>query len=161
MAPDRGSNDGNMPSRYADDAHDSDSNAGASTSMLPRPITPVTGFLRAGDLHGPAHLAMKEPIRIEGRSFTVRGVAVGLTIGLVLTCTNISMGLQSGWVSSMTMPASLMGFGFFKLISKHLEFPFSPVENVLVQTVAGSMGIMPLGCGLVGVVSLPSYSVPK
>jgi uncharacterized oligopeptide transporter (OPT) family protein len=50
-----------------------------------------------------------------------------------------------------------MGFGFFKLISKHLRLPFSPVENVLVQTVAGSMGIMPLGCGLVGVVS----SCPK
>lgn len=79
-------------------------------------------------------------------------MTVGLAIGLVLACTNISMGLQSGWVSIMTMPASLMGFGFFKLISKHLRLPFSPVENVLVQTVAGSMGIMPLGCGLVGVV---------
>ncbi len=96
----------------------------------------------------------KEPVRIEGHSFTARGVAVGLAIGLVLACTNISMGLQSGWVSTMTMPASLMGFGFFKMISKHLKFPFSPVENVLVQTVAGSMGIMPLGCGLVGVVSI-------
>lgn len=102
-----------------------------------------------------------EPVRIQGHSFTARGVAVGLAIGLVLACTNISMGLQSGWVSTMTMPASLMGFGFFKMISKHLKFPFSPVENVLVQTVAGSMGIMPLGCGLVGVVSIrvPPYSV--
>ena len=29
---------------------------------------------------------------------------------------------------------------------------FSEVENVLVQTVAGSVGTMPLGCGFVGVV---------
>jgi uncharacterized oligopeptide transporter (OPT) family protein len=52
----------------------------------------------------------------------------------------------------MTLPASLMGFGLFRLVSEHLEFPFSPVENVLVQTVAGSMALMPLGCGFVGVV---------
>ncbi len=38
------------------------------------------------------------------------------------------------------MPASLMGFGFFRALSRHLDFPFSPVENVLVQTVAASVG---------------------
>ena len=52
----------------------------------------------------------------------------------------------------MTLPSSLMGFGLFRMVSKHIQFPFSPVENVLVQTVAGSMAIMPLGCGFVGVV---------
>lgn len=52
----------------------------------------------------------------------------------------------------MTLPASLMGFGLFRMVSKHIRLPFSPVENVLVQTVAGSMAIMPLGCGFVGVV---------
>lgn len=55
----------------------------------------------------------------------------------------------------MTLPASLMGFGIFRGLSKHLEFPFSPAENVLVQTVASSMALMPLGCGFVGVVSSP------
>lgn len=49
------------------------------------------------------------------------------------------------------MPSSLIGFAFFKTLSKHLKLPFTPVENVLVQTVAGSMGTMPLGCGFVGV----------
>jgi uncharacterized oligopeptide transporter (OPT) family protein len=63
-------------------------------------------------------------------------------------------GLQTGWVSMMTMPASLLGFGIFRTLSRHLSFPFSPVENVLVQSVAGGMAIMPLGCGFVGVVSL-------
>ena len=52
----------------------------------------------------------------------------------------------------MTLPASLMGFGLFRMVSKHIRLPFTPVENVLVQTVAGSMAIMPLGCGFVGVV---------
>lgn len=52
----------------------------------------------------------------------------------------------------MTMPSSLLGFGIFRVLMRHLRFPFRPVENVLVQTVAGSMAIMPLGCGFVGVV---------
>ena len=98
--------------------------------------------------------AMAPPIP-HGRSFTVRGVAVGLAVGTVICAANVYFGLQTGWVSIMSMPASLMGFGIFKLLSRHLSFPFSPVENVLVQSVACGMAIMPLGCGLVGVVSLP------
>ncbi|RYP61407.1 hypothetical protein DL769_007730 [Monosporascus sp. CRB-8-3] len=97
-----------------------------------------------------------EPGRVkvlpEGRHFTVRGVAVGLLIGLVICFSNMYFGLQTGWISMMTMPASLMGFGIFKLLSRHLAFPFSPVENVLVQSVAGGMAIVPLGCGFVGVI---------
>lgn len=96
-----------------------------------------------------------KPIHIEGHSFTFRGLAVGLLVGLVICFSNMYFGLQTGWVSTMSMPASLLGYGFFKTVSRHLEFPFSPVENVLVQTVAGSMAIMPLGCGFVGVVRHP------
>jgi uncharacterized oligopeptide transporter (OPT) family protein len=88
-----------------------------------------------------------------GQSFTARGVLVGLAVGTVICAANVYFGLQTGWVSIMSMPASLMGFGIFKLLSRHLAFPFTPVENVLVQSVACGMAIMPLGCGLVGVVS--------
>jgi uncharacterized oligopeptide transporter (OPT) family protein len=89
----------------------------------------------------------------EGRHFTFRAVAVGLLVGLVIVFSNMYFGLQTGWVSMMTMPASLLGFGIFRTLSRHLSFPFTPVENVLVQSVAGGMAIMPLGCGFVGVVS--------
>ncbi|KAH7626943.1 hypothetical protein SMAC4_02387 [Sordaria macrospora] len=89
---------------------------------------------------------------IEGKSFTLRGVLVGLGVGLIICFSNMYFGLQTGWVSIMSMPASLMGFGVFRLLTQRLKFPFSPVENVLVQTVAGSMAIMPLGCGFVGVI---------
>lgn len=90
--------------------------------------------------------------QIEGESFTIRGVAVGLLVGLVICFSNMYFGLQTGWISPMTLPASLLGFGIFQVLSRHLRFPFSPVENVLVQSVAGSMAIMPLGCGFVAVV---------
>ncbi|KAK0706714.1 OPT oligopeptide transporter protein-domain-containing protein [Lasiosphaeria miniovina] len=94
-------------------------------------------------------------------SFTWRGVGVGLLVGLVICFSNMYFGLQTGWVSTMTMPASLMGFGIFKLLGRRGRLldggPFTPVENVLVQTVAGSMAIMPLGCGFVGVLPAMSY----
>ncbi|KAK3386930.1 OPT oligopeptide transporter protein-domain-containing protein [Podospora didyma] len=98
---------------------------------------------------------------ITGQSFTARGVVVGLLVGLVICFSNMYFGLQTGWVSTMTMPASLMGFGIFKLMGRHLDGPFTPVENVLVQTVAGSMAIMPLGCGFVGVLPAMNYLLRK
>lgn len=93
----------------------------------------------------------------EGQNFTLRGILVGLGVGLIICFSNMYFGLQTGWVSSMAMPSSLIGFAFFKTFAKHLDLPFTPVENVLVQTVAGSMGTMPLGCGFVGVMPALNY----
>lgn len=91
------------------------------------------------------------PIRT-AQSFTPRSLLVGLGIGTLIIFSNTYFGLQTGWMSLMTMPSSLIGFAVFKSLSKHLSFPFSPVENVLIQTVAGAVGTMPLGCGFVGVI---------
>lgn len=85
-------------------------------------------------------------------NFTLRGIVVGLLIGVLICFSNIYFGLQTGWISGMSMPSALISFGFFKLISPYLKVQFSPVENVLVQSVAGSVGTMPLGCGFVGVI---------
>ncbi|KAI1388275.1 OPT superfamily oligopeptide transporter [Hypoxylon trugodes] len=93
----------------------------------------------------------------EGRHFTLRGIAAGLLVGLIICFSNMYFGLQTGWISMMTMPSSLLGFGIFKALSRYLSFPFSPVENVLVQSVAGGMAIMPLGCGFVGVIPAMEY----
>ncbi|ROW16925.1 hypothetical protein VPNG_01308 [Cytospora leucostoma] len=139
MAPDRG-DDGAGPDRLGTDE----------------------GYAAEGEHRGPGStspsLTLAKPgLDVEGRSFTLRGIAAGLLVGLVICFSNMYFGLQTGWVSTMTMPASLMGFGIFKTLSRHLQFPFSPVENVLVQTVAGSMAIMPLGCGFVGVLPAMNY----
>ena len=93
----------------------------------------------------------------QAQNFTFRGTLVGLVIGIIICFSNTYFGLQTGWVSGMTMPAALIGFAFFKTISKHIELPFTPVENVLVQTVAGAVGTMPLGCGFVGVMPALNY----
>jgi OPT family oligopeptide transporter len=93
----------------------------------------------------------------KGQNFTLRGILVGLGVGLIICFSNMYFGLQTGWISSMSMPASLIGFAFFRTLQKHLDIPFLPVENVLVQSVAGSMGTMPLGCGFVGVMPALNY----
>lgn len=86
------------------------------------------------------------------QSFTPRSLIVGLIIGALITFSNTYFGLQTGWISTMAMPSALIGFSVFKVLAKHLSFPFTPVENVLIQTVAGAVGTMPLGCGFVGVI---------
>lgn len=93
----------------------------------------------------------------EGQNFTLRGVLVGLAIGVIICFSNMYFGLQTGWVSGMAMPAALIGFAFFKSIANYIDYPFTPVENVLVQTVAGAVGTMPLGCGFVGVLPALNY----
>ncbi|RDW89904.1 OPT family oligopeptide transporter [Aspergillus mulundensis] len=86
------------------------------------------------------------------RSFTLRSLLVGLAIGALITFSNTYFGLQTGWISTMAMPSALIGFSVFKVFSKYLSYPFTPIENVLIQTVAGAVGTMPLGCGFVGVI---------
>lgn len=88
----------------------------------------------------------------QGQNFTIRSLVLGLLIGVVICFSNTYFGLQTGWVSGMAMPSALLGFAWFKAMSRYLSYPFTPVENVLVQTVAGSVGTMPLGCGFVGVI---------
>jgi OPT family oligopeptide transporter len=98
-----------------------------------------------------------DAIKVEDQHFTFRGVLVGLVIGIIICFSNMYFGLQTGWISGMAMPSALLGFSYFKVVSRLLAYPFSPVENVLVQSVAGSVGTMPLGCGFVGVIPALNY----
>ena len=98
---------------------------------------------------------------LDGTNFTFRGVLVGCLIGIIICFSNTYFGLQTGWVSGMAMPASLIGFAVFKSVSSHLVLPFTPVENVLVQTVAGAVGTMPLGLGFVGVMPSLQFLLKK
>lgn len=66
---------------------------------------------------------------------------------------------KAGWVSMMSMPSSLIGFAIFRSLAHRLELPFTPVENVLVQTVAVAVGSMPLSAGFVGKSSSPPHTL--
>ncbi|GFF69364.1 putative oligopeptide transporter YGL114W [Aspergillus udagawae] len=104
-----------------------------------------------GDVFEP-EVEMGRSSRTSPQSFTPRSLFVGLVIGALITFSNTYFGLQTGWISTMAMPSALIGFSVFKVFSKYLSYPFTPIENVLIQTVAGAVGTMPLGCGFVGVI---------
>lgn len=93
----------------------------------------------------------------EEKHFTFRGVLVGLVIGVVICFSNTYFGLQTGWVSGMAMPSALIGFAYFKSVARFINYPLTRVENVLVVSVAGAVGTMPLGCGFVGVLPALNY----
>lgn len=99
----------------------------------------------------------------QSQNFTLRGLLVGLGIGIIVCFSNTYFGLQTGWVSGMVMPSALIGFAFFKnkYIARLLKEQFTPVENVFVQSVAGSVGVMPLGAGFVGVIPALEYLLTK
>ncbi|KAK4948909.1 OPT superfamily [Elasticomyces elasticus] len=149
MAPSRGSSLSSHSFSSSDLAH-------TTSRSLAEPI---------GREPSPAFLAA----RSEQPQFTIRALLVGLLIGVLIAFSNTYFGLQTGWISGMAMPSALIGFAYFKAlntITGRLRESdsslggwmggwgegFSEVENVLVQTVAGSVGTMPLGCGFVGVI---------
>jgi uncharacterized oligopeptide transporter (OPT) family protein len=56
-------------------------------------------------------------------------------------------GLQTGWISMMSLQASLLGFALFKPFQNKLLNEFGPTENVYLQTVAVATATMPLAAG--------------
>ncbi|KAF9532513.1 oligonucleotide transporter [Crepidotus variabilis] len=85
--------------------------------------------------------------------FTPTAVGLGLAIGCLICFTNLSLGLQSGWISMMSIQSALIGF----LISRMLPTPLSPQEIIVVQTTAVATGTMPLAGGFVGI--LPALTL--
>ncbi|KAF9353147.1 hypothetical protein BGX26_009082, partial [Mortierella sp. AD094] len=84
--------------------------------------------------------------------FTLRAVVVGILIGTLLCFTNMYFGLQTGWISMMSLQSSLLGFALFKAVKHYLKVPFGPAENIVLQSVAVATGTMPLAAGFVGII---------
>ena len=97
--------------------------------------------------------------RCDEATFTLRSVLVGVAVGLMVCCANLYLGLSAGLVNSMTIPSALIGFAVFKLVSSRLKTPFTPGENVLVQTVSSSLGNMPVTSGQNGVIPALEYLI--
>lgn len=81
---------------------------------------------------------------------TVRATLVGLLIGTVVLISNFQFGLQTGWVSMMSLPSALLGFTIFKMTP--MSRTFTDVENVYIQSVSVAAGTGPLAYGLVGII---------
>ncbi|GAA5813288.1 hypothetical protein MFLAVUS_006763 [Mucor flavus] len=88
----------------------------------------------------------------EPRHFTFRAVGLGLLIGTLMCFSNMYFGLQTGWISMMSLQSSLLGFAIFKPFQPMLRHKFGPIENVVLQTTAVATATMPLAAGFVGVI---------
>lgn len=97
---------------------------------------------------GPASVAWENKPTLP--QVTFRGTIAGLAIGSIVLISNFQFGLQTGWVSMMSLPSALLGFAIFKL--SPLANDFSDVENVYVQSIAVSVGTGPLAYGLIGII---------
>ncbi|KAG0294358.1 hypothetical protein BGZ96_001353 [Linnemannia gamsii] len=84
--------------------------------------------------------------------FTWRSVGVGIGIGTLLCFTNMYFGLQTGWISMMSLQSSLLGFAIFRVAKPFLTTPFGPAENIVLQSIAVATGTMPLAAGFVGII---------
>lgn len=84
--------------------------------------------------------------------FTWRSMVVGIFIGTLLCFTNMYFGLQTGWISMMSLQSSLLGFAIFKALKNFITVPFGPAENIVLQSVAVATGTMPLAAGFVGII---------
>jgi len=72
-----------------------------------------------------------------------------------------------GWVSMMSLQSALVGFGLLKTLPAAIpkllpmKKPFTPQENVILQTVAVATGTMPLAAGLVGIIPALEMMTPE
>ncbi|KAI8372579.1 OPT oligopeptide transporter protein-domain-containing protein [Choanephora cucurbitarum] len=88
----------------------------------------------------------------DSKHFTLRAVVCGLLIGTLMCFSNMYFGLQTGWISMMSLQSSLLGFAIFKPFQPMLRHKFGPIENVVLQTTAVATATMPLAAGFVGVI---------
>ena len=86
---------------------------------------------------------------------TLRATLLGLAIGSLVLISNFQFGLQTGWVSMMSLPAALLAVAWFKQVWPRLrpnDCPLSDVEIVYVQSLAVAVGTGPLSFGFIGVI---------
>lgn len=81
---------------------------------------------------------------------TIRSILLGLIIGCVVLISNFQFGLQTGWISMMSMSSSLLAYSIAKVLGCFKNF--TDVENVFTQSVSVAVGTAPLTFGLISII---------
>lgn len=91
---------------------------------------------------------------------TLRATLAGLFIGSIVLVSNFQFGLQTGWVSMMSLPSALLGYAIFRISPFALSF--TDVENVYIQSIAVAVGTGPLAYGLIGIIpAIEKFLTPE
>lgn len=78
--------------------------------------------------------------------------AIGLLVGSLMCCSNMYFGLQTGFISMMSIQSAILGYGAFRLIQRRWIIPFNVHDNVLLQTISVAAATLPLAAGFVGII---------
>ncbi|WFD06002.1 OPT super [Malassezia vespertilionis] len=118
-------------------------------------------------MHGAGAPAKRIPFWRGDDEFSLRALVAGTLVGALITFTNLYLGLQSGWISTMSLQGALMGYAIFKFIPPSmtlfghkivlLSSPLTAKENVMIQTIATAIGSLPLVSGAIGI--LPAFAI--
>lgn len=90
---------------------------------------------------------------------SVRAVAVGCLVGMVISCTNIYVGLKIGWSFGASIISAVLGFSAFAAVGKRL----SVLETNTAQTAGSAAGFMSSAAGLLAAIpamNLLGYEIP-
>jgi OPT family oligopeptide transporter len=85
---------------------------------------------------------------------TVRAAVMGMLLGMVLSLSNIYVGLKAGWSLGVAITACILAFSIFSALHRlapRLFPPFSILENNAMQSCASAAGYM-AGSGLVSAI---------
>jgi putative OPT family oligopeptide transporter len=74
---------------------------------------------------------------------TIRSAISGMTIGGILSLTNLYVGAKTGWTLGVGITSVIVAFAFFKVMSSlHLAKEFTVLENNCMQSIATAAGYM-------------------
>ncbi|PNS18116.1 hypothetical protein CAC42_3561 [Sphaceloma murrayae] len=96
------------------------------------------------DLYKPFPIAKDIPH--EDHILTPRALIVGIVLGSLVNCSNVYLGLKTGFTFGSSMFGAIFGYGIVKIFSKYcdnvpfLGGPFGPQENSIIQAAATGAG---------------------
>jgi OPT family oligopeptide transporter len=84
------------------------------------------------------------------RELTLRAVAMGGAIGVMLAAGNVYTALKIGFIDGGSISAAVLGFTFFAIFRRFARTPYTALENNITQTTAASAAVMGFVLGVGG-----------
>lgn len=95
-------------------------------------------------------------------ALSIRAALVAFLIGTCICLANVYFGLQAGIVNAMPMQAALVGFAAFKYTDgASRRTKLTPMENIVIQAIAGSLGGMPFTNGVTGLIPALEFLITE
>jgi uncharacterized oligopeptide transporter (OPT) family protein len=88
------------------------------------------------------------------RQLTVRALVMGMLLGMIMACSNVYVGLKSGWGVGVAITSCIMAWSIFAVLHATLPKlfpPYSILENNAMQSCASAAGAI-TGAGLVNAI---------